>query len=413
MKRKTVIGISIILWLVALVAMFNGVEKYIENKDERLLKDIRANLYKVFDKQYYIDVAYSGYEVGYEKTAKPENLLSILGGKHAKKWEDDFGDLNRMYRIKYKSSDWSSPFDYEDGWKLVMLEFDYDGVSQSWLFPYAVGYKRQNDSWMYNYIPSVKTAVEEAFEFWTSDPKSQFIDNFEKGSLSRMWLKIRQCENDYYAFLKDDTPRLTNIGLSIFTDNSNSKSNTQAGYMHNGYYRVFIGKTQPESWSIKRFDWKVESEKRKLKLYWSIGLTLLLLLIVVPLWIIENKNNKIKKETLYEKLVRQCNPANFVKDYDKEKVDKANNIYKELLSISPDDEKAINEIQKLAIMDLGITLIDKESLNELKEKVNPKNYMDPYNAEKISIANDLYSRLNKEELTYSEFVEIEELSKQL
>ena len=146
---------------------------------------------------------------------------------------------------------------------------------------------------------------------------------------------------------------------------------------------------------------------------WGIGLTLLMLFIVVPLWFVENKRKKIKEESLYDRLLRLCNPSNFVKNYDKDKVERANDIYKKLLSISSDDKETLEEIQKQAIMDLGITFIDKELLNELKQKVNPKNYMNPYNAEKVSIANDLYSRLNNEELTYYEFVEIDKLAKQL
>jgi hypothetical protein len=39
--------------------------------------------------------------------------------------------------------------------------------------------------------------------------------------------------------------------------------------------------------------------------------------------------------------------------------------------------------------------------------------MKNYDAEKVSLANDLYARLSKDNLTYNEFIEIQELSKQL
>ena len=61
--------------------------------------------------------------------------------------------------------------------------------------------------------------------------------------------------------------------------------------------------------------------RKNLWIYWAIGLTVLLLIVVIPLWIIEAKHNKIKEESLYDKLKRLCNPANFIKggNYDKEK----------------------------------------------------------------------------------------------
>lgn len=39
--------------------------------------------------------------------------------------------------------------------------------------------------------------------------------------------------------------------------------------------------------------------------------------------------------------------------------------------------------------------------------------MKPYNAEKVSLANELFARINKAGLTYEEYVEIEKESKKL
>ena len=56
---------------------------------------------------------------------------------------------------------------------------------------------------------------------------------------------------------------------------------------------------------------------------------------------------------------------------------------------------------------MGICLVDIEKIKELREKANPKNYMKPYNAEKVALANELYSKLSKDGLTYNELSEIE------
>jgi endonuclease III-like uncharacterized protein len=123
--------------------------------------------------------------------------------------------------------------------------------------------------------------------------------------------------------------------------------------------------------------------------------------------------NKKKSETLYQRLVRLCNPKNFIDNYDKEKVEKANIIYKRLLETTPDNNDALIEIQMLASSELGINFIDKAELEDLKEKVNPKGFLNPYNAEKVSLANELYAVLAKDNLTYGELMEVKEKSKLL
>ena len=76
-------------------------------------------------------------------------------------------------------------------------------------------------------------------------------------------------------------------------------------------------------------------------------------------------------------------------NYDKEKVEKANSIYKTLKDTNPDDKEALDLLQRRASEELGICLINTDQLTELKETVNPKNFMNPYNAEKVALANEL------------------------
>lgn len=140
---------------------------------------------------------------------------------------------------------------------------------------------------------------------------------------------------------------------------------------------------------------------------------MLFMLLIVPLTIKERKANKIKKEPLYYKLLRLCNPSIYMKDYDKAKVETANVLYQKLLNTSSADVEAINEIQAEAVSKLGITLIDKEQLEDLRKKVHPKNFTKPYNAEKVALASELYSILQKENLTYNEFIDVIEQSKKL
>ena len=72
MKRTTIIGIAFATYVVAMIGMFFGVEKYIESKDNRLRREMHDKIDELFQgRKQYVDVAYSGYKVGYEKVPIP------------------------------------------------------------------------------------------------------------------------------------------------------------------------------------------------------------------------------------------------------------------------------------------------------------------------------------------------------
>ena len=109
-------------------------------------------------------------------------------------------------------------------------------------------------------------------------------------------------------------------------------------------------------------------------LLWGIGLTILMLGAVIPLTIIHNKKKKIANEGLLDKLKRMCNPANFIKQYDKDKVEKANAIYQQLMSNNLDNEKLM-ELQAQAVAELGVKSplrhceLYKEEIRELSKQL--------------------------------------------
>lgn len=84
-----------------------------------------------------------------------------------------------------------------------------------------------------------------------------------------------------------------------------------------------------------------------------------------------------------------------------------------MLETTPDNNDALKEIQIQASSELGINFIDKAELKDLREKVNPKRFINPYNAEKVSLANELYAILAKDNLTYGEMIEVKEKAKEL
>jgi hypothetical protein len=102
-----------------------------------------------------------------------------------------------------------------------------------------------------------------------------------------------------------------------------------------------------------------------------------------------------------------------MQNYDKEKIDKANSIYQALHSIDPRNEEDLNSLAQRAITELGISIIDSEELKSMKEKANPANYMDPYDAQKVSLANEIYDILLKENISFEQYKEAKEKLKNL
>jgi len=83
--------------------------------------------------------------------------------------------------------------------------------------------------------------------------------------------------------------------------------------------------------------------------------------------------------------------------YDERKVEKANLIYEQLMKTSSSDLEFLKELRKQAIQELGISFIAEEYIERLKVQCNPQRFMEPYNAEKVQIANTLYNKLLKNE----------------
>lgn len=124
-------------------------------------------------------------------------------------------------------------------------------------------------------------------------------------------------------------------------------------------------------------------------------------------------SKEYRNETYYQRLKRLCNPENFMVDYDKDKVDIANNLYSKILNTKSDDKATIIELLKEAEENLHINFLDEVELTRLIDKLNPKNYMNPYDAEKVSLANELYDKITCSNVNLTTYFHIKEQAKPL
>ena len=96
-----------------------------------------------------------------------------------------------------------------------------------------------------------------------------------------------------------------------------------------------------------------------------------------------------------------------MKPYQEQKVNAANDIYARLQNIAPEDIILLKEIRKEISEKLGVSFIDIDLLSKMQKMCNPKNFMNPYDEEKIRTANLLYGKLHNNNITIDEIEDIQ------
>ena len=433
MKRNVIIWILVGSWIALSIGAILIINKYIEDKDVRLRSEIRNNIEEIFENQSdgnpFITFDYGLFDSpmngGRVRNFKRTNIPPRPNKSELQKsefsslinyddlldsWKENYGDLASLWDLNWGSNDYRERED--GGWEIVGIRCH--GTDESFihtfvLFPYQVGLKRSE--WG-NYF-TVPDAVAGAFEFYTTNPKSGISDRYEKGSNNRIWSRIYDSQNEYYGVYKNENDNSRYVGRSIPNGGSPEKGGPiENGWMHNGYYRVYIAASQETHHGIMKHPWNPDIEERNtLYLWWLIGIFVVFWVPIIILIVKNRKHTKIKNETLKERLMRKCSPSAFMTNYDKAKIDCANELYKEI-SKTEDPEQLLILADK-AQKELGVSLIDQVDLEELKKKCNPSKFMEPYDPEKVSLANEIYSILSESDLTYSEFIKAKNKAKDL
>lgn len=413
-KKRILICISIYIFLG--IGIFFVARAYTDIKDDRLKGEAYKNLNTFFEKQNkFISITYSNEKVSYEKTEIPvfkEKFSFFKDDKDEQRynWEQFYGDIYKMYKLKpkYESDNKWSGYQFD---VIEIVQGEY--IRKYQIYPYLVGYKKQSESYIYNYTPSVQTAIDESFEFWSTNNKSHY-KGYINNNISISDIK-QAVENEYYMLFsydecceyngKEYTDSIMTTGVKFVYIPEDSPFEA----MSNGYYRVYNMYHQQYYYSIESRFWNPKKEERRRIIKWGYAiLTVLLICYIIPLSVIENKKKQLQKESLKEKLLRIINPRNFMKPYNEIKVSMANDIYSRLQNIPPDDEVSLKGIRKEISNKLGVNFIDEDILKDLQKKCNPLNFMNPYNDEKIKISNQLYAKLQSKILTIDELEDIQD-----
>lgn len=385
MKIELKVFIVIISYIVAIIALFWGTNFYIENKTNKFWFQIEESFENFFRNQHkFVDTGYANRTVKYSQVSNPEAKPFLKNDLDS--WNEKHFDIYKYFKID----------DTHNGWNLFVATA-YAGyyIVIYYIYPSYVGYRKQENSYIHEWIPSVETCINEAYDFCINNPQSQYIDYYQRGNSNRILDLIRNSQNEYFHW----NPSKDKIQLS----STEGKIGTM-GYMYDSYYRVFMESTKWETYEIERQNDVIESDKKNRKITGGVILTLVLLCFLIPM-IIQNMRNekkkreheqefeKKKKEPIYDKLKGLCNPANFMNPYDKEKVEKANYIYEQLMKTNSSDIEALKKLRRQAIDELNLNFINLEYIQDLKSQCNPERFLVPYDAEKVRIANEIYKKL--------------------
>ena len=397
MKKKTTI--ITITYVVFCIAVCWGALQYVEKKDERLREEAKEKLDNFINgHSKIVNVVYSGKNVNYEKAEIPESNDY---------WWDD---IDRLYELSPQSN----------GWCLRIMEFSKGGLDVYKLYPYMVGFIYTMD-W-YN-SPSIQTAVDEAYEYLTTNEYSEYKDYIDNGFTLYDLEKI--ADNEYYTLYsydwhceKDGQEYVHALwSKSEYIDAYYGKGHVYSvigkrvgGYVHTNYYRVYNMLENEYHFSLIYN--AIDDPKRKdlitFMAYSCAILTIAFLGYLIPHLIVRHRKRKRRRELLKAKLLRVSNPKNFMKPYDEAKVNAANEIFARLQQLSPDDEASLKEVRKQITTELGVSFIDQDALTALKEKCNPERFMRPYDEAKVKLANLLYAKLQSPTLSIEEFEHVQQ-----
>lgn len=99
-------------------------------------------------------------------------------------------------------------------------------------------------------------------------------------------------------------------------------------------------------------------------------------------------------ENLHAELKARCAPENFMNPYEPEKVSRANELYAEVLATNAQADEKLKSLRLRAMEELGVKFSTEQLFEKLTAACNPKNFTgDSYNKERLELANVLYQQI--------------------
>lgn len=289
---------------------------------------------------------------------------------------------------------------WQSGWALGVNERWGSEIVQYIIIPYAISFRKPNSGILGDYY-TVESALDSSYKFLIENPNSDFKNLVVQNTHKFLYDPI--INNEYYYLIPK---KVDNLIPRLITDSP--------AYDHsiaNDYYRVFI-----RALGIKKYELVfskehveylkegyIEKERQAIIDFSKKVCGALSVLLVVFLFVYLREYRR-EKVSFLQRMIKLCNPKQFIDNYDKEKLEIANNIYNQAIKINENDSEAVISLSKSIEDNLCLYVISSREIKELKDKSNPKHFMKPYDSVKINRANEIYAKLSTERLRYSEYL---------
>lgn len=425
-KKKVFIAISTILLIIGLFITEPFCNYSVDKKVTNEYDTIYRKIYPLHA-QSYIGIEYSKYTVEFYKEEnvpeRPSDNIAKFGSSEfvfaANKEEVDYWDryysgMAHRYPIK-----WQNYYHKEyatNGWCINTITFNQIFPTNFYICQYFPFEYVESDlsPWARNYISTPKDLIKESLDWFLKNPESLCHNGiYENDAYENILAIIESIPNRYHSYVVDTIAAVSftkGIGLDgkSYGSSFGSVGNQPLvdNYYGNETQKVFIAISSPTTYSLKRNEVLIASEKKTNKIVFIIILLIIYILLVyspIKSFILYRQDEQLK---IKDKLLKLCNPQQYI-NIDREKFSISNNLYSRIINIPECNVEELLDISEELEAKLNISLINKDKLALLIEKANPKHFMRPYNAERVERANELYHELIGCNISYKRFVYIQ------
>ena len=197
--------VYIIVYGILIKVFIDKSNNYIDEKKWKLESKAEQDIENLFGKQdTYIDTYYSNNDIKYYKT----NILDILLKDEELQtfWDSQIAPQKDYYLDCYSFFETDS---INNGWELFVVKkwSPYNFITFN-VYPAYVGYRIQTNSYLYNLMPSVQEAIENAYTHYPSDA------DYKKGSKRRIDNFISDFENEYFKLVRNENFYFSSYNVS-------------------------------------------------------------------------------------------------------------------------------------------------------------------------------------------------------
>ena len=246
------------------------------------------------------------------------NIKAELGIYNSNQGNDKF--MVGLHGVNWKGI-------WQTGWALGVRENWGNGTIVEYIIiPYAISFRKQSYGTLEGYI-SIDDILDNSYKFYTENDKSNFKNRIVHNI--KHFIEPQCIDNNYYYLSELDAKESSRYYTSLipnYTDYS--------VYMYNNSYYVYI-----KGYGTKVYELSLDKEyvkcckeqyiankRHSIVVYALIGFSILFILWIVLLSLIVIERKK-RRQTILQRIINKCNPKNFVKKYNPEKLRAANDIY--------------------------------------------------------------------------------------